>query len=227
MADTETLAAFYQRKFDQVPAGVAQDSGHVNVFTFAELARWDTSPASPRRDFYKIIFIRGSFAFRCAGASQEVEGAALLFVNPDVSYQLEWQSGEVSGYLCVFKEGFFSEHLRGRLTDLPVFAPEAGAPYRLTGEAEHLVEAIFSKMRQEIATANPFKYDLLRSYVSELVYQALNWQPAVASPRPMPASRPSSAICWNGNFLLLPPTSSLRCGRRPRLRRSSTSTSIT
>lgn len=194
MAGTETLAAFYRRKFDQVPEDLGRDSGHVNVFTFAELARRGQPTASPRRDFYKIIFIRGNFALRCAGESHEVNGAALLFVNPDVPYQLARQNGEVPGYLCVFKAGFFSEHLRGRLTDLPVFAPEASAPYRLTGEAEHLVEAIFSKMHQEVATANPFKYDLLRAYVSELVYQILKWEPAGTLPPPAAANARLTAV---------------------------------
>jgi AraC family transcriptional activator of pobA len=178
MAGTETLEEFYRHKFDRAPEGLQQDSGHFNVFDLAETSRSGRPTPYLRRDFYKIMLIRGNNIFHYADKSLEVNGAALMFFNPDVPYKFERRDGNTTGYFCIFKEGFFSNHLRGRLHDLPVFAPEARSAYLLDANQEQLIEDIFVKMRSEIETDYPFKYDLIRSYVTELMHQAMKLEPS-------------------------------------------------
>jgi AraC family transcriptional activator of pobA len=178
MAGTETLEDFYRHKFDRAPEGLQHDSGHFNVFEVAQTSRPGGSASYLRRNFYKIMLIRGNNVFHYADKSMEVTGAALMFFNPDVPYKFVRRGNDTSGYFCIFREGFFSDHLRGSLKDLPVFAPEARAAYLLDAKQERLIEDIFIKMYSEIATDYIFKQDLIRSYVTELIHQAMKLQPS-------------------------------------------------
>ncbi|MEC5145282.1 helix-turn-helix transcriptional regulator [Chitinophaga sp. 212800010-3] len=176
MSGTESIEEFYQHKFNRSPNGIAQDSSHFNVFDLAETIRPGKSLPYQRRDFYKIMLIRGDNIVHYADKSVPANGAALTFFNPDVPYKFE-QRGSTSGYFCIFKEGFFSDHLRSSLKDLPVFAPGANAIFLLNDQQDRLVTDIFVKMRNEIAADYPFKYNLIRSYVTELIHQAMKLQP--------------------------------------------------
>ncbi|RBL89422.1 helix-turn-helix domain-containing protein [Chitinophaga flava] len=176
MSDTESIEQFYQHKFNHAPNGVELDSGHFNVFDLAETIGPGKPRPYQRRDFYKIMLIRGDNIFHYADKSIPANGAALTFFNPDVPYKCE-QRGSTSGYFCIFKEGFFSDHLRSSLKDLPVFTPGSSPIFLLNKQQERLIEDIFSKMRSEITTDYPFKYNLIRSYVTELIHQAMKLQP--------------------------------------------------
>lgn len=178
MTGIETLEQFYKHKFSHMPEGVQQDSSHFNVFDIAETSRPGRPAPYLRRDFYKIMLIKGDSVFHYADKSLEVKGVALMFFNPEVPYKFERRSDDTSGYFCIFKEGFFSDHLRSSLKNLPVFALDARAAYLLDDDHEKLIRDIFVKMRQEITSDYAFKYDLIRSYVTELIHQAMKLQPS-------------------------------------------------
>ncbi|WP_343069172.1 helix-turn-helix transcriptional regulator [Hymenobacter citatus] len=67
-----------------------------------------------------------------------------------------------------------------RLDELPLFRAGGCPVFPLTDEeyAEGLV--IFQKMAREITSAYAYKYDLLRTYVLELLHQGQKLQPATA-----------------------------------------------
>jgi AraC family transcriptional activator of pobA len=178
MAGTETLEEFYRHKFDKAPEGLQKDPGHFNVFDLLETSRPGRATPYLRRDFYKIMLIRGRNIFHYADKSLEVSGSTLMFFNPQVPYKFERCTENTTGYFCIFKEAFFSDHIRGHLKDLPVFAPSAKAAYILNPEQDQLIDGIFEKIRKEITTDYPFKYDLIRSYLIEMIHQALKMQPS-------------------------------------------------
>ncbi|RYY11300.1 MAG: AraC family transcriptional regulator [Cytophagaceae bacterium] len=51
------------------------------------------------------------------------------------------------------------------------------------------MEAIFQKMTQELASTYAYKYDLLRTYLAELIHLVQKLQPAAAPARPPAAAR--------------------------------------
>jgi AraC family transcriptional activator of pobA len=179
MAETETLEQFYQRKFNWMPDDLKKDVGHFNIFNFEDRARHGATPVKyTRRDFYKIMLIRGRHIFHYADKSLEVSGATLLFFNPMVPYKFEPLTTDTTGYYCIFKEAFFSDHIRSNIKDLPMFAPGAKTAYVLNDfQDEHLTN-IFKKIQDEIASAYPFKYDLIRSYITEMIHFALKMEPS-------------------------------------------------
>jgi AraC family transcriptional activator of pobA len=175
MSETETLESFYRQKFNFVPEGVQNDLGHFNCFTLEDCL----SPVSySRRDFYKVSLIRGRYLYHYADKSIEVNGSTLLFFNPQVPYTFEALSEETTGYFCIFKEGFFSEHLRANLKDLPMYAPGGKPAYILDETADKEMSAIFKKMQAEIKGDYIFKFDLIRNYLMEMIHGALKLQPS-------------------------------------------------
>jgi AraC family transcriptional activator of pobA len=178
MEKTETLEHFYKHKFDSVPQSLQHGVGHFNVFKMEDCALADAPVISySRRDFYKICLMRGKHIYHYADKSLEVNGATLIFFNPNVPYTFERLSPEATGYFCIFTESFFTEKIRGSLNDLPMFSPGGKPAYYLDEKQEAFVIGIFEKMLEEINTDYVFKYDLLRNYVTELTHYALKSEP--------------------------------------------------
>ncbi|MBS7563316.1 helix-turn-helix transcriptional regulator [Mucilaginibacter sp. Bleaf8] len=178
MANAETLEEFYQRKFNHIPENLGQDIGHFNVFDMEDCHRHIQQPIQyARRDFYKVSLMKGEYVFHYADKSIKVSGNTLIFFNPNVPYTVETLSGS-NGYFCIFKEAFFTENLRGNIKDLPMFAIGSKPAYMLTDEQYQRIAQIFLKMVDEINSEYIFKYDLIRSYVTELIHSALKLQPS-------------------------------------------------
>jgi AraC family transcriptional activator of pobA len=178
MATTETLEEFYQYKFDKTPSDLKPDTGHFNVFNMDDTRKNGATPKYARRDFYKISLLRGENIFHYADKSVEVSGSTLMFFNPLVPYKFERVDEESTGYFCIFKEAFFSDHIRSQVKHLPMFLPGAKATYNLNDVQDEQIAEIFKKITSEIASDYPFKYDLIRSYIMEMVHFALKMQPS-------------------------------------------------
>ena len=175
MSETETLESFYKQKFNFVPEGLQKDLGHFNCFTLEDCL---TPVSYSRRDFYKISLIRGRYLYHYADKSIEVNGSTLLFFNPQVPYTFERLSEETTGYFCIFKEGFFSEHLRGNLRDLPMYTPGGKPAFVLDENADREMSTIFKKMQAEMKGDYAFKFDLIRNYLMEMIHGALKLRPS-------------------------------------------------
>lgn len=176
---TESLEEFYQKKFNYLPPNLKQDIGHFNVFTLEDYLGPQAVPFTyARREFYKICLNRGNNVYHYADKSLEVNGSALMFFNPQVPYTYQCNSEGNTGFFCIFKEGFFTERMRGSMNEFPMFAPGGKPSYLLNKTQDKEVSQIFKKMQEEIGSDYMFKYDLLRNYVMELIHYALKMEPA-------------------------------------------------
>ncbi|PJJ52901.1 helix-turn-helix domain-containing protein [Hymenobacter chitinivorans] len=178
-------------------AGGQHEVGHFNIFRVEDLMR--TYPNRPqmsfdRREFYKMSLIRGRSRVEYADQAVEVERQALWFASSRVPYRWLPHTLEQSGYFCIFTEEFL---LPGRsgvvLEELPMFQP-GGQPVLALNDAEYAaVEAVFEKMAREITSTYAYKYDLLRTYLWELVHGGQKLQPApAAAPNHSAAARLTS-----------------------------------
>ncbi|TWV99832.1 helix-turn-helix domain-containing protein [Chitinophaga pinensis] len=179
MAETQTLAEFYQQKFNWLPENLQQDIGHFNVFRLEDFQGPSAKTFKySRRDFYKINLVRGRNVYHYADKSVELDGSTLTFFNPQVPYTYETLSETKTGFFCIFKEGFFTERMRGSINELPMFAPGGKPSYVLTEEQDAHVSQIFTKMLDEINSDYRYKYDLLMNYVTEMIHYALKLEPS-------------------------------------------------
>lgn len=174
---TESLEQFYTDKKRPVPEGVNKITGHMNVFRLEECAH-DKPIHYARRDYYKVTLLRGHNRYHYADKSIEVNGTSLIFFNPQVPYTWEYIAPNPTGYFCIFTPGFFTEKSRIPLSELPMFVPGGKPAYVLSDIQDEAFSGLFEKMLDEIDSDYPFKYDLLHSYLTEMIHLALKTEAA-------------------------------------------------
>lgn len=180
MPKSETLEDFYLQKFNWLPENLKRDIGHFNVFKLEDCIGPGKQPVRyTRREFYKISLMRGNHVYHYADKSVEISGSTLLFFNPSVPYTFEPMSSDPSGYFCIFKDAFFTEHVRGGIRELPMFIPGNKPSYALDINQDKYVSQVFEKMLEEIGSDYVYKYDLIRNYIMEIIHYALKIQPTI------------------------------------------------
>lgn len=176
---TESLEQFYKDKFGSLSGDLQKNIGQFNVFRIEDRIRTGTtSPSYIRRDFYKIMLFQGDNIFHYGNKSVPVSGNTLLFFNPQVPYTYDPLTADTSGYFCVFKDEFFKENLRLNLSELPLFAAGSQPVFGLDDEMTGEVKGIFEKIIKEFDSDYIYKFELIRNYVSELIYLTMKLQPA-------------------------------------------------
>jgi AraC-like DNA-binding protein len=174
---TESIEDFLKYKVKWLPPDLQKDVGQFNVFRLEDCIGTDKAPKYSRRDFYKISIATGESLYHYGDKTLEISGPTLMFFNPSVPYVFAPISDNLTGFFCIFKESFFTEHLRTRIKDLPMFMPGNKPSYSLNHQQSTEISSVFRKMLEEIGSDYQFKYDLIRNYIMEIVHYALKIQP--------------------------------------------------
>jgi len=173
----ETIEEFYKNRPNLVPYGLKNELGHFNVFDITEHATPRHNNTDYRRkDFYKIKMLKGHFIFHYADKSIEINGTALIFVHPYIPYKFEFVRHDVTGYLCIFKEDFF-ESFRN-IKDYPIYQPGGNPCFTVELQDADAFKQLYLDMQSEIRSDYKFKYDLLRTYLFQLMHKAMKLRPA-------------------------------------------------
>ncbi|MDR6197644.1 AraC family transcriptional activator of pobA [Siphonobacter sp. BAB-5404] len=188
-----TLHEFYEHTSDfsgkeissLLPPGIDKEIGHFNIFDIADtiekFKRKTTMPYN-RRAYYKISLIQGASRAEYADKVIEIEKNALLFATPKVPYHWVPTGEGLSGNFCIFTDAFLIKSKSGvELDELPIFQAGGFPVFQLEDDQAKDILLIFNKMKQEIASNYAFKYDLLRTYVIELIHYGQKLQPATVS----------------------------------------------
>ncbi|RXG30975.1 helix-turn-helix domain-containing protein [Leeuwenhoekiella palythoae] len=165
-----------------LPPGINKEIGHFNVFDISETIRAvkekNEMPYN-RRAYYKISLIRGENRAEYADKVIEIKSNALLFATPNVPYHWVPLDEDQNGSFCVFTDAFLMQSKSGiDLEKLPIFQPGSLPVFEISDEQAEAIAPIFSKMKTEIASDYEFKYDLLRTYLLELIHYGQKLRPA-------------------------------------------------
>ncbi len=169
-----------------------QDIGHFNVFDITEM--WRKNPVKPsmpynRRTYYKISLVNGRNKVEYADKIVDIHDYALIFATPKVPYRYYPLDSNQKGFFCVFTDEFLSKSMTGiNMDELPVFQPGSDFVYHLDRELFENAVAIFQKMQKELTSDYSYKYDLLRTYLIELVHFGQKLQPVSAAEKSLNAS---------------------------------------
>ncbi|WP_127138343.1 helix-turn-helix domain-containing protein [Flagellimonas oceanensis] len=175
-----TLNDFYGKLGLPIPENIGKDIGHFNVFNIAEYRnrlskgemRYD------RRAYFKISLINGTNRAEYADKVIHIKNKALLFASPGIPYNYLPQNDEQSGYFCVFTESFLSKEKSGIILEkLSLFQPGGYPVLDITDEDYMELEQLFQKMDKELSSDYPFKFDLIRAYVIELLHMGQKLHP--------------------------------------------------
>ncbi len=189
MNKVESLEAFYKRKFNWIPDNLKNEIGHFNVFKLKPYVGDNAEPVPyKRRDFYKIMLVKGNSKVNYADKVIEIKSQALGFSNPQIPYKWEHLDRIRDGAFCIFDHQFF--HQFGKLDQYAVFQPNGTHLFELSDEQSTQVAAIFEKMFAEINSEYVYKYDVLRNLVFELLHFALKMEPTASiNKQPINASQ--------------------------------------
>jgi AraC family transcriptional regulator, transcriptional activator of pobA len=188
--DIVTIREFYQEVFGgKCPVLDSfledqnnKDIGHFNVFDIARM--YETCAAKPgmpynRRTYYKISLIHGRNRVEYADKVIDIADYGVLFASPKIPYKYTPLDNDQRGHFCVFTSDFLSKSKSGlSLNELPVFSVNSDFVYQISARQYKEIDQLFGKMHAEIRSDYPFKYDLLRTYVIEMIHTGQKLKPA-------------------------------------------------
>ncbi len=178
MEKIESLQEFYKRKLDQVPGIVSSEIGHFNLFRLEPFVEGKpTNIPYRRRDFYKIMLVKGNSEVHFADRKVEVKKQALSFSNPFIPYKWEHLDRVREGMYCIFNQQLF--HQYGQLSQYEVFQPNGEHIFELTDEQAAAVTDIFDRIEKEFTSEYKYKYDVIRNLIFELLHFGLKLQPSI------------------------------------------------
>jgi AraC family transcriptional activator of pobA len=194
MDKMETLQEFYKRKFDWMPENLKNEIGHFNLFRLEPYAEGKpTNIPYKRRDFYKIMLVKGHSQVHFADRIVDIDKQALSFSNPLIPYKWEHLDKIREGIYCIFNQQLF--HQFGQLNQYEVFHPGGPHIFELSDEETNQVSEIFERMAKEFDSDYKYKYDAIRNQIFELLHFALKMQPSDnLVQQPLNASQRISAL---------------------------------
>jgi AraC family transcriptional activator of pobA len=158
----------------QLPAVVAL--GQFNIYARKEFRT--RKLVYGRRDHYKIALLTGSSRYNYASRGVLIEQPALVFSNPLIPYSWEPVSEEQGGYLCLFTEEFLSRNDRAAsLQESPLFRLGSDPVYLLNDAQYADLNYLFAKMMQAMGSGYLHRLEVVHSYLSLVIHEALKIQP--------------------------------------------------
>jgi len=163
-----------------LPPDIQKEVGHFNIFNIRETyknAKDKSVMPYNRRAYYKISCIKGKNRAEYADKVIQIDKYGLLFATPKVPYH--WiPLNEPDGDFCIFTKDFLMQgNTAVQLDELPIFKASGTPVFELSEEHFKAIHPIFTKMQQAILSDYPYKYDLIRNYVMELIHYGQQLQP--------------------------------------------------
>jgi AraC family transcriptional regulator, transcriptional activator of pobA len=178
MEKSETLQEFYKRKFAEVQGTFTSEIGHFNVFRLEPFIEGKaTNIPYRRRDFYKIMLVKGQSEVHFADRITAIKKQGLSFSNPQIPYKWEHLDEIREGVYCIFDQQLF--HQYGQLPQYEVFQPNGKHIFELDDDQVNIVNDIFTRIQKEFNSEYKYKYDVIRNLISELLHFGLRLQPPV------------------------------------------------
>jgi AraC family transcriptional activator of pobA len=186
----ETAAEYYQRHGLGTPA-----AGQVSAYRMEDVTSAGSFPLL-RRDFYKIKLLcntQGILSY--ADKTVAVQAPALIFANPLIPHAWERLGGQPTGYACLFTEEFLTPQLKtGSVASSPLFRV-GGSPILFPSPAVvDRLSNLFELLVTEMQSSYVHKYDLARTYIQNIIHEALKLAPAPLAYQPGTSAARLSAL---------------------------------
>ncbi|SEI57442.1 AraC-type DNA-binding protein [Dyadobacter sp. SG02] len=178
---TETLQQFYERTKQPMPAELASQA---NVSHFNVKQRTCLNRMTPynRRDYYKICLIIGQGVHLADDKETPLDGASIIFSNPDVPSCYQGISETQTGYYCLFNDTFLLNSIRQEVRyRSALFNPAIQAVIPLNIEDQERFLYLFSEMERLLSSTYTYKSDMIRSLLQMIILEGIQLQGVVAS----------------------------------------------
>lgn len=179
MEKAASLEEFYSLAKSVGSVNNIDDELNFRVFKLDEFVGPNAS-AIPynRKNYYKFLLIIGHNRFNYADKTIEVNGPTLFTASPMVPYNWEQLKGNQTGYFCIFTEEFLNGH--GRIKEYSFFQPGSVPIFLLNESQAAAIELIFKNIFAEVESDYIHKYDVVKTFVIQLIHHAMKLTPAHA-----------------------------------------------
>jgi AraC family transcriptional activator of pobA len=155
----------------------AKPHQHFRIFSSADCLSGNPI-AYRRRDYFKISLLRGQYIVHYGDESIKTSGCSLSFFSPWMPYTItQVKEDENAGYM-IFTELFYDTYFNQAIRQVPLFNKASKPIFLLDSQQEQEVKAIFSRIEQQEQSDYPFKDDLIRNQLNELMHYGNTLQPA-------------------------------------------------
>lgn len=173
----ESLEEFYKRKFELLPENLNRDIGHFNIFHVAPFREGKvTSVPYRRRDFYKVMLLKGNSRIYYADKVYEIKKQALVFSNPLIPYKWEQLDKMYDGIYCIFNSQFFNQF--AQFGEYEIFQPGGNHLFELNDDQAFEIQEKFEKIESEFNSGYKYKFDVIRNIVLEFIHYGLKLEPS-------------------------------------------------
>jgi AraC-like DNA-binding protein len=174
----ESIEEFYLRKFNMLPDQIRKLTGRFNIFDLEPFVEGKpTTIPYQRRDFFKVMLVRGNSKVHYADRVVKIEKQAITFSNPQIPYKWEHLDRLREGTYCIFDTSFF--HQFGQFNHYEVFLPNGNHIFELTDVQFEQLRQVFNRIRSEFNSDYKYKFDSIRNGIFELIHFGLKLEPSV------------------------------------------------
>lgn len=142
------------------------------------LTKIDPLPSFGRRDCYKVCLVTGDTLLKYSDKSIKAEGRYLFFGHPHLPYSSHVQ-GKMTGYACLFTEDFLklNDYRVGSHPESPLFKLSHSYFIKVDDKQYDFLSTLFKKIIAEQFTDYEYKVELVRTYLSLIVQEAMKINP--------------------------------------------------
>ena len=178
MEKSNTSKELNQKQNEKFPENQGNGIGHFNLFHLQPLEEGKPLVITyRRRDFYKIMLVKGNSKVLYADKEIEVKKQALSFSNPLIPYQWKHLDGRREGVYCIFSRNFFQQI--PQFQQYEVFQSQGTHLFELSDSQAVEVQSVFDKLESEFNSDYKYKFDLIKNLLLELIHFGLKMQPAL------------------------------------------------
>lgn len=134
------------------------------------LARPEKLGKINKRTYFKISLVTGKSFIHYANLTFSLDGTTLVFTSPNNPYQWERTASEQTGFVCAFAGTFLSPVYA--TVNFPVFYSPEQAIMNLEHGNSDRFKSLFVKMKEELSGDYPFKMDLVRNILMQIIHEA-------------------------------------------------------
>lgn len=132
---------------------------------------------SGRHDFYKMGLVNGEMSFTFGGHMIDINGTALVFINPKVTHSVLHSIKRTGGYACIFTENFINTR---EMQQSPLFRVGEKPVIALNKEQAFFFNCLFQKMLTVYNGDYLHKADLIKSCISLVIHEGMRIQPSTS-----------------------------------------------
>lgn len=138
----------------------------------------DPMPSYGRRDCYKVCLVTGDTLLKYNDKSINAQGTYLFFGNPHIPYSSHVKR-KMTGYACLFTEDFLKlhDHRPGVHPESPLFKLANSHAVAVNVEQYDFLSTLFKKIISEQSTEYSHKDELVRTYLSLIIQEAMKINP--------------------------------------------------